>query len=268
MSDLTNYTEDVLINHTFRTSTYTPPASLYFGLLTGITDAEAGIVTEVGAGVGYNRIGAVRNGTNFGRTGNVISSLLDMTFSDPTGDWNTCTHLGVWDASSGGNLLAVTALGSPKVILAASPAPVLGAGSFTFTLNYQTDYLSFAFADWLFIGTAFAKPTSLQFGLTTTAPTSSSGGTEVIAASYARVSITPLDATFTTPAGGNGLTANVADAVFPPPAATAFGVVDAIVLYNGAGNDIVTFKPIPPVPVNANDLAPQIDASAFSFALA
>jgi hypothetical protein len=55
-------------------------------------------------------------------------NLKPITFPEPRGDWGKCTHFGLWDSPSGGNLLLSAALGAPAVIKAGYPAPEFAAG--------------------------------------------------------------------------------------------------------------------------------------------
>ena len=136
MAALTNYAKNKLIDHLFRTSTFAKPTTLYIGLVTAITDAGAGIVTEVTGG-SYARV--VRNPldanwsapvANNGTTANIAS----IQFPAATANWGTCTHFGIWDAATGGTLLIYAPLTAARTITTGT-TPSFGAG----TLTYQID---------------------------------------------------------------------------------------------------------------------------------
>jgi hypothetical protein len=130
MSAFSDYLENGLVDWIFRAQP--PPtfgANLYVGLLTSApNDANAG--TEVSAaGTGYARVAVARSLNNFSGTqgpGTITVSTgtsgqtdnnVNVTFPTPTGSWGAVTHMGIYDAVSGGNLLfhgALTASISPN----------------------------------------------------------------------------------------------------------------------------------------------------------
>lgn len=135
MAALTNYLENKLIDHIFRTSSFTKPTSLYVGLLTGITDAEAGTITEVSGG-SYARV--VRNpldaNWNASTTSGTTANTASLQFPSATADWGTCTHFGIWDAATGGNLLIYAPLTVARTITNGT-TPSFGAGALTFQID-------------------------------------------------------------------------------------------------------------------------------------
>jgi hypothetical protein len=110
MSEMSNYLETALINVTLRATSYTAPTTVYVALYTSDpTDADTG--TEVSGG-SYARqsvtFGAPSDGTS--------TNSADVTFPTATGSWGTVTHIGIRDASTGGNLLYYTPLDVSKAI--------------------------------------------------------------------------------------------------------------------------------------------------------
>lgn len=128
----TDYLENKLADHLFRTTTYSQPAALHVGLLTGAcSDSSAG--TEVTGG-SYARVqnnpgnanwkgthGSV-TGVSSG-TGGTISNAVVLTFPAPTANWGSITHFGIYDASTSGNLLICAALTTPKTVNNGDAAP-------------------------------------------------------------------------------------------------------------------------------------------------
>lgn len=110
MSEFSNYLENALINATLRATSYTSPAAVYVALFT--TDpTDAGSGTEVSGGA------YVRKAVTFAAPSNgVTSNSADVTFDQATANWGTLTHIGVFDASSAGNLLYHTPLTTTKTI--------------------------------------------------------------------------------------------------------------------------------------------------------
>jgi hypothetical protein len=147
MAAMTDYLENKLIDWLFRGQTYTPPATPYVGLLTA-APSDTGGGTEVStsatnyarvgvaaslanwAGTSVNTGGSVSSGTN-GTTSNVSA----ITFGVPSAAWGTITHVGIYDAASGGNLLAYAALTASKTVNNGDPAPSFAANALTFQID-------------------------------------------------------------------------------------------------------------------------------------
>lgn len=106
-----NYLETKVLNHVFGATAYTAPTTLYLALFTAVTDGEAGTVTEVSGG-GYARQTVAFTAT----TGNTISNSSAIEFPTATANYGTVTHVGVYDASSGGNLMVYASLTTSKAI--------------------------------------------------------------------------------------------------------------------------------------------------------
>jgi hypothetical protein len=110
MSEMSNYLENALINATLRNTSYTSPSTVYVALHTA-DPTDAGSGTEVSGG------SYARTAVTFGAPSNgVTTNNANVEFPQATGNWGTITHIGLWDASSTGNLLFHTPLDSSKVI--------------------------------------------------------------------------------------------------------------------------------------------------------
>jgi len=66
-------------------------------------------------------------------TGGVTSNNGAVTFPTPSADWGTATHWGVFDASTGGNLLFHGALLNTRTINTGDGPVSFAAGSFVLT---------------------------------------------------------------------------------------------------------------------------------------
>ena len=110
MAEFSNFLENALINAVLRNTTYTSPATVYVSLYTSDpTDADSG--TEVSGG------SYARTAVTFGSPSNgVTTNSADVTFPTATSSWSTVTHIGIHDASTGGNLLFHTPLDTSKTI--------------------------------------------------------------------------------------------------------------------------------------------------------
>lgn len=106
-----NYLETKVLDHVFGGTAYTAPSTLYLALHTA-SPAEDGSGTEVStSGTAY-----ARATVTFTTSGNTTSNTAAVEYSTATANFGTVSHVGVWDASTGGNLLCYAALTSSKTI--------------------------------------------------------------------------------------------------------------------------------------------------------
>ena len=272
MSALTDYTEGKIIDHVFRTGSFTKPATLYFALFT-TTPVDAGTGGVEVTGGNYARVAVTGSDANFtapadASPGRKTTNANAITFNAPSAAWGTVVGYGVFDQASGGNLLACGNLTASKVIGATDPAPEFPAGAFVFTSRLGTTVLNDKILSHLFRTTAFTKPSNLYFGLYTAAPTDAGGGTEVTGGSYARATVACADASFAAPVAGDGHTENSADIAFAAPTANWGGVLAAGVFDALSGGNLWIWDDFPVVNVNNGDAAPKIAAGQFDYTVA
>ena len=112
-----DYLEDKILEHVFGGNAYTAPATLYVGLQTSASsDSAAG--TEVSGG-GYARQSA--SFTVSGTNPTEAATTAAIEFPVATADWGTVTHAAVYDAATGGNMLAYAQLTDPADFVTALP---------------------------------------------------------------------------------------------------------------------------------------------------
>ncbi len=141
MAAMSDYLENKLIDHVFRNRAYTVPATVYVALLTA-APSDAGGGTEVTGG-SYARVlvgpsdsawqstqGTVTAVASSG-TGGQTANGSTISFPAPSANWGVITHVGIYDASSGGNLLFWAALTASKTVNNGDPAPTFSAGALT-----------------------------------------------------------------------------------------------------------------------------------------
>ena len=109
---MSNYLENALLNATLNNTTYTSPATTYLALFTS-DPTDAGTGTEVSGG-SYARQ-ALSFDTASGTSG-LVATDADVEFPQATGSWGTVGWIGIYDASTSGNLLYHTALDVSKAI--------------------------------------------------------------------------------------------------------------------------------------------------------
>ena len=127
MSAMSDYLENKLVDHVFRGQAYTIPV-IYIGLLTA-APSDSGGGTEV-SGNNYARVKAAASAAqaltdwkstqandvaSTGTTGNTTNTN-SVTFPTPSATWGVVTHIGVYDALTGGNLLLYGSLTISKTI--------------------------------------------------------------------------------------------------------------------------------------------------------
>ena len=110
MAEISNYLENALINGTLRATNFTAPAAVYVSLHTA-DPTDAGIGAEVSGG------SYVRQAATFGAPSNGASTTTaDITYPQATASYGTVGWIGIWDASTSGNLLYHTPLNTSKTI--------------------------------------------------------------------------------------------------------------------------------------------------------
>ena len=122
----TDYLEDKILDHVFGGNAYTAPTTLYVGLHTSASsDSAAG--TEVSGG-SYARKTVTFTVSGTSPTEATTGSAVE--FAAATATWGTVTYAGVYDASSGGNLLAYAELTDPSDFTTALPKTIASGDIF------------------------------------------------------------------------------------------------------------------------------------------
>ena len=123
----------------------TGPTTLYVALLTA-APSDTGGGTEVTGG-SYARVAVTSSLANWAGTqgaGTTVASSGTsgttsnnnaVTFPAPTANWGVVTHSAVYDATSGGNLIAWGALTTSKTVNNGDAAPSYAAGQLTFQID-------------------------------------------------------------------------------------------------------------------------------------
>ncbi len=104
-----NTTETHVLNYLLTNTSVTRPTAWYVALYTA-APSDSGGGTEL-SGSAY-----ARQSVAFTVSGDTASNTSAIEFPAATGNWGTITHAAVFDASSGGNMLAHSALTASKTI--------------------------------------------------------------------------------------------------------------------------------------------------------
>lgn len=144
MGAMTNYLENALIDFLFRGGTFTPPTTVYVAAFTA-APSDAGGGTEV-TGNGYARVAVAADATHWkstqgdtsatstGTTG-TTSNALDVPFPTPSGSWGTISHVALFDAATGGNMLGQGALATPRTVTDSGTPLSFPAGALSFQID-------------------------------------------------------------------------------------------------------------------------------------
>lgn len=111
MSQISDYLENKIIDATLRGVSYTTPANVYMALYTSdpMDDNSGSELVAASYARTLTTFAAAVNG--------LTSNSNEVLFPAATTDWGTVTHIGIMDASTGGNLLYHAPLTYPKIIL-------------------------------------------------------------------------------------------------------------------------------------------------------
>lgn len=123
MAKMSDYLEDELIKHLFRTGSFTKPTVMAISLCTADpTDSGTGAsMSEVANSGAYARVDVPPLDANWratvaqdGETNNVAA----ITFTTATGSWGTVTHVAICDSAThgAGNMLFYGALTASKTV--------------------------------------------------------------------------------------------------------------------------------------------------------
>lgn len=111
MGSFGNYLENKILDHIVGKTSYTMPTA-YLAVGTGATDAG---LTGEPSGSGYARVTTA--GADWAAaSGGANTNANTLAFPQATGDWGVMTHFAIYDAASGGNMLAWGALTASKTV--------------------------------------------------------------------------------------------------------------------------------------------------------
>ena len=143
MACLSNYMEQQLLDHLFRSTAYAKPSGFYYALASGmLNETMTGTLggLEFAATGGYNRVLYLSSDTNFSAVGEVSASGETqnnnaITFPTATASWGTATYVALMDSPTvgSGNLIMFGPLQTAK--------PIGVNDQFSFGVNQLQVYL-------------------------------------------------------------------------------------------------------------------------------
>ena len=133
MGSFSDYWENEILDHVFKTGSYTAPTNIYVALCKStIEDDDTGssLPSEVSGGA-YAR---TKCNTWDAASGGATENSQAVTFSQATADWGTVTDFALVDSTSGGNMLAYGKLGASKTVSSGDTAK-FATGDIDITLS-------------------------------------------------------------------------------------------------------------------------------------
>jgi hypothetical protein len=232
MSAASTYLAQAIIGHVLRSQAYTPPAGIYLALAVDSLTDDNDTTKELSASwYARKQIASWAAPTGSGMS---TSNSNAVTFDRVTGSAVTVPNWGLYDAASGGNLIAHGAFDAAKV---ANVNNVLRVGANELVITFGgmfSVHLAQALINLIFRSVAYTPP-SPRLALYTADPTASDvTANEVSAAWYARQAISA----WTAPTGTGNSSANSAAFAFPAVTGVAnvpvthWGLKDAATLGN------------------------------------
>lgn len=132
-----DYLENELLDHVFKTGAYTPATNIFIALLNSTpTDADTGTTISTAGkectGGAYARVTC--NAWDAAAAG-AIANTAAITFAQATdGNWGQITHFAICDSATAGNMLAWADLTAAKTIDSGDTAQ-FAAGDLDVTLT-------------------------------------------------------------------------------------------------------------------------------------
>ncbi len=232
MGTLSDYAAHKLFDLTLSGAAFSSPATGYLSLHTATLNS-AGAGTEASGG-SYARKSVTLNTTNFpSASAAAIALAVRQTFAAASGSWGTCSDMGLWDASSGGNLLLLDVLATAQAI-ASGDAPYFEAATgLTASLGGDiSTYLANKWLDHLLNGTAYVPPANVHLGLFVS-------GVEVSGNNYSRKSVTANTTNF--PAASSRSKSLQTAQQFADPSG-AWGTVDEVRIFDASSGGNTLFS--------------------------
>jgi hypothetical protein len=235
MGSISDFLENELLDHVFNAA-YTPPGTIYVGYSTADPLDDASGLAEP-SGNGYARV-AITFGAAASRA---ITQNALVTFAAATGSWGTIAYYALFDAVSGGNMLAHGSLSVTKAIVSGNK-PTIPNGDVVITVSAGevSDYLANKWLDFVFRNQAFIKPDTYLALATANILGTDTGSTitEVSGNSYARKQVNINGGSSPTwDLAVSSVVDNTHDIDFVTPTGswgviTALGITDALTLGN------------------------------------
>lgn len=251
---LSNYLENKIVDWLLRGQSFSFPTTHYLALFSA-NPSDTGGGTEI-TGNNYSRTSIAASLSNWsgtqgagttvassGTSGQVSNNVaVNLPVPGPSG-WGTVTGMGLFDASSSGNLLMWGALTTNRSVAAGddfffSPGELILA-----ITGGMSNYLKNKLFDRILRAQSFTPPTTVYLGATLDVGTAAVAGVEPTGNNYSRLAVTcsMTDWAGTQSAGStsassgtNGTTSNNATLTLATPSGSGWGVLQGAELFDAA----------------------------------
>ncbi len=175
MGSLSDYSENKLLDHALNVNAYTPVATVYLALSRADPeDNGAGIVEP--SGDGYTRKTILFTAA----AGRELVQSGDIEFEMSTSSWGTITHYAIFDAATGGNILAHGSIVPSKVIDSGKTPKILtGQVTISYLTGAISTYLANALLNLMFRNQAYSPPSMFVALVKITDPDDDSTGSSI-----------------------------------------------------------------------------------------
>jgi hypothetical protein len=145
MAAMSNFLENELVDHVFRSRSFPAPTAMWVALFTAAPN-DTGGGTEVTGG-SYARIALNPSASNWQGTGGEVTAVdsagtggttsnnATITFPAPTANWGTITHFAIFDAVTSGNMFFYGALTQSKNVNNGDAAPSFAVSALSIQLD-------------------------------------------------------------------------------------------------------------------------------------
>lgn len=223
---ISNYLENKLLDHVFGTAAYTQPSHIYVALSTADPGDDGAGLAEPSEN-GYAR----KAHDSWDEAASRLTENTGVvTFNAATGSWGEITHYALFDALTGGNMLAHGALATAKQVVSGNtPSIADGEIEVSFNSGAISTHLANELLDHVFLTGAYSAP-SIYVALSTANPgDDGSGLAEPSGNNYARAACATWDA------AADGATANTGDITFATPSGS-WGEITHVAIMDASSN--------------------------------
>lgn len=236
MGSLSDYYENAILDYVAGGGGDPRKSTLYFALYTvAPTDSGGGTEMTTDNWSNYARVAVTNNNTNFPSTSSrTKTNGTDISWGTASSsDDDVAVAVGLFDASSGGNLLMWDAIAS--ITVQNGNTVKIPAGLASFSIEGLTDAYATSVLDYIVGGGSDPRKTTHYLAFYTVAPTASTSGTEASTSwwtDYARIAKTNNSTTWPNASGGSkssGVAFDFGEVALTvsPTTVVAAGILDA-----------------------------------------
>lgn len=116
MTDMSDFLEQQILNLIFRTQVAWKPTAIYMALFTAAPSDSGGGTEVSGGGYARQQVAQADAQWNAPGVGGLTDNVNDIAWPVATANYGTVTHMAIFDAVTGGNMLFHRALAASKIV--------------------------------------------------------------------------------------------------------------------------------------------------------